>query len=150
MPSATPTSLPTVPIPRPSPSRPKPQTDPPPTESASASILAPANGLTTTQTQVTLSISYAPRTVSGSVWYVVVRAAHHTTSDFLYRLPPGATSLPVGIGPPTSGSGASDDYYIRPALIDAADASKIGTYRETFAPDNTTYFPGITIHRKPQ
>ncbi|GIF22690.1 hypothetical protein BJ973_003011 [Actinoplanes tereljensis] len=126
-------------------------TTPPVTVSARATITAPANGLTTQETKVTLSISASPATVSGWVWYVVVQPAHHTTSDYLYRLRPETGTLTVGIGPATGGSGATDDYVIRPALIRSAAATDIGGYRDdVFAPADTRYFTGITIHRESQ
>jgi len=119
--------------------------------SAHAKITAPADGLTTTETTVTLSITAAPESVAGWVWYVVVKPAHHTTSDYLYRMRPETGSLTVGIGPATGGSGATDDYVIRPALIRSADAATIGGYDEAdFAPGDTRYFSGITVHRESQ
>jgi hypothetical protein len=123
----------------------------PATVSARAGITAPDNGLTTQQTKVTLSISASPASVSGWVWYVVVQPAHHTTSDYLYRLRPETGALTVGIGPATGGSGATDDYLIRPALIRSAAAADIGGYRDdVFAPSDTRYFTGITVHRESQ
>jgi hypothetical protein len=119
--------------------------------SATARITAPADGLTTKDTSVRLSISAAPASVSGWVWYVVVQPAHHTTSDFLCRLRPETGGLSVGIGPASGGSGATDDYLIRPALIRAAAADTIGGYRDdVFAPADTRYFAGITVHRESQ
>jgi hypothetical protein len=119
--------------------------------SAHGAITDPADGYRTAETSVQLTIDAGPAAVDGWVWYVVVQPAHHTTSDYLYRMRPEAGILTVGIGPATGGSGATDDYRIRPALIKATAAATIGNYREDmYAPADARYFTGITIHRQSQ
>ncbi|GAA2611556.1 hypothetical protein [Paractinoplanes durhamensis] len=171
-PSVTPTSAPTSPATSPPPgsggpshtTTTTPVTDAGPTVTvtvtvskkstavaARATITAPADGLTTTDTSVRLSISAAPVSVAGWVWYVVVKPAHHTTSDYLYRMRAETGTLTVGIGPATGGSGATDDYVIQAALIEAGAADTIGGYRDDmFAPAGTRYFGRITVHRESQ
>jgi hypothetical protein len=118
---------------------------------ARAKITDPATDLTTSKTSLQLSIAAAPATVAGWVWYVVVQPAHHTTSDYLYRFRPELGSITIGVGPATGGSGATDDYVIRPALIRSSAAADIGGYRDDlFAPADTRYFSGITVHRESQ
>lgn len=123
-----------------------------PTVKPTAQIGAPPEGLTTTKTRVTVPVTVSPASVSGYVWYVAVRPHHHTKSDYLYRLPAGATSIAVDIGPARGdGSGPTDKYDIVPVLIDADNAAKFGGYDDKDAiPQGSQIFAGVTIQRKPQ